>query len=251
MRSGEELGVDVRTTLLAAHALPPEFAGRADDYIDYVCHEMIPAAALVGSPMPWMRTARRSAFTPAQTQRVFAASECASPARQAACGPAVRLAAALPRPRRRMRSSADHLEYTNAAGVAAMSAAGTVAVLLPGAYYALHETHQPPIATFRAQGVPMAISTDCNPGTSPATSLLLMLNMACALFRLTPEEALAGASVHAARALGIGRPRHACRGTTCRHCRVGHRGACRTGVPDGRQPMRRRDLRRRTVRWDA
>ena len=84
-----------------------------------------------------------------------------------------------------------------------MSRAGTVAVLLPGAYYALHETHQPPIATFRTQGVPMAISTDCNPGTSPATSLLLMLNMACALFRLTPEEALAGASVHAARALGL------------------------------------------------
>jgi imidazolonepropionase len=99
--------------------------------------------------------------------------------------------------------SADHLEYTSAAGVAALARSGTVAVLLPGAFYALQESTVPPVAAFRRAGVPMAVSTDCNPGTSPTTSLLLMLNMACTLFRLTPEEALAGATVHAARALGL------------------------------------------------
>jgi imidazolonepropionase len=99
--------------------------------------------------------------------------------------------------------SADHLEYTNEASVAAMAKAGTVAVLLPGAYYALRETRLPPIAAFRREGVPIAVSTDCNPGTSPTTSLPLMLNMACTLFGLTPEEALMGATVHAARALGL------------------------------------------------
>jgi imidazolonepropionase len=98
--------------------------------------------------------------------------------------------------------SADHLEYTNEEGAAAMARAGTVAVLLPGAFYALRETRVPPIAALRDAGVVMAVSTDCNPGTSPSTSLLLMLNMACTLFRLTPEEALRGATVHAARALG-------------------------------------------------
>jgi imidazolonepropionase len=100
--------------------------------------------------------------------------------------------------------SADHLEYTSEGGVAAMARAGTVAVLLPGAFYALREARVPPVASFRAHGVPMAVATDCNPGTSPVTSLLLMLNMACTFFRLTPAEALAGATRHAARALGCG-----------------------------------------------
>ena len=141
-------------------------------------------------------------FTPAQTRRVFAArvrTGCPSSCTPTSCPTPV---AARSRQRRR-RLSADHLEYTNDAGVAAMARAGTVAVLLPGAFYALRETRLPPVAAFRREGVPIAISTDCNPGTSPTTSLLLMLNMACTLFGLTPEEALMGATVHAARALGL------------------------------------------------
>ena len=199
---GNQLDVDVRTTLLAAHALPPEYSGRADDYIDYVCREMIPAVAQAGAADAVDAFCETIGFTPAQTQRVFVAA--------VAHGLAVKLhadqlsdsgGAALAAEAGAL--SADHLEYTNAGGVAAMARAGTVAVLLPGAYYVLRETQLPPIAAFRSHGVAMAVSTDCNPGTSPATSLLLMLNMACTLFRLTPEEALAGATVHAARALGL------------------------------------------------
>ena len=199
---GEQVGVDVRTTLLAAHALPPEFAARADDYIDYVCREMIPAVTRAGAADAVDAFCETIGFTPAQTQRVFAAARAHQLAvklhadQLSDTGGAALVAAA-------GALSADHLEYTNAAGVAAMARAATVAVLLPGAFYALRETQVPPIATFREQGVPMAVATDCNPGTSPATSLLLMLNMACTLFRLTPEEALAGATVHAARALGL------------------------------------------------
>ena len=199
---GKELGVDVRTTLLAAHALPPEFAGRADDYIGYVCREMIPAVAAAGAADSVDAFCETIAFTPEQTQRVFAAAASsglrvklhADQLTDTGGGALAALANAL---------SADHIEYTSAEGVAAMAGAGTVAVLLPGAFYALRDTHLPPIAACRAHGVPMAVATDCNPGTSPVTSLLLMLNMACTLFRLTPEEALAGATVHAARALGL------------------------------------------------
>jgi imidazolonepropionase len=199
---GGQLDVDVRTTLLAAHALPPEFAGRADAYIDYVCREMIPAVARAGAADAVDAFCETIGFTPAQTQRVFAAAS--------AHGLAVKLhadqltdtgGAALAAAAGAL--SADHLEYTNAAGVAAMARATTVAVLLPGAYYALRETQAPPIAALREHRVPMAVATDCNPGTSPTTSLLLMLNMACTLFGLTPEEALTGATVHAARALGL------------------------------------------------
>ena len=199
---GKRLDVDVRTTLLAAHALPPEFAGRADDYIDYVCSDMIPVVAKAGAADAVDAFCETIGFTPVQTQRVFAAAS--------AHGLSVKLhadqlsdsgGAALAAEAGAL--SADHLEYTNAAGVAAMARARTVAVLLPGAYYALRETQPPPIAAFRTHGVAMAVSTDCNPGTSPTTSLLLMLNMACTLFRLTPEEALAGATVRAARALGL------------------------------------------------
>jgi len=199
---GEQLDVDVRTTLLAAHALPPEYAGRADAYIDYVCREMIPAVAQAGAADAVDAFCETIGFTPAQTQRVFdAARALRLPVKLHAdqlsdTGGAALAAAA-------GALSADHLEYTSAAGVAAMAHAGTVAVLLPGAFYALRERQLPPIAAFRERGVAMAVATDCNPGTSPVTSLLLMLNMACTLFGLTPEEALAGATVHAARALGL------------------------------------------------
>jgi imidazolonepropionase len=199
---GDECGVDVRTTLLAAHALPPEFAGRADDYIDVVCDEMIPEAVRAGLADAVDAFCETIGFTPAQTRKVFETAR--------AQGVAVKLhadqlsdlgGAGLAAEFRAL--SADHLEYASETGVAAMAQAGTVAVLLPGAFYALRETRQPPIEALRTAGVPIAISTDCNPGTSPSTSLVLMINMACTLFRLTPAEALAGVTRHAARALGL------------------------------------------------
>ena len=202
-RVAAAVGVDVRTTLLAAHAVPTEFAGRADDYVDLVCRETIPAVAGAGLADAVDAFCETVGFTGAQTRRVFAAAR--------ACGLRVKLhadqlsdtgGAALAAEFGAL--SADHLEYTNDEGVVALRRAGTVAVLLPGAFYALCETQSPPIAALRAHGVPMAIATDCNPGTSPVTSLLLMLNMACTLFRLTPEEALAGVTRHAASALGLG-----------------------------------------------
>lgn len=199
---GAELGIAVRATLLAAHALPPEFAGRADDYIDYVCRDTIPAIAREGLADAVDAFCETIGFTYAQTHRVFEAARAHGlrvklHADQLSDTDGARLAAS------QSALSADHLEYTSAAGVDAMATSGTVAVLLPGAFYALRETRLPPIAAFRAAGVPMAISTDCNPGTSPATSLVLMMNMACTLFGFTPEEALAGTTVHAARALGL------------------------------------------------
>jgi imidazolonepropionase len=199
---GRQLGVDVRTTLLAAHALPPEFMGRGDDYIDYVCREMIPAVVQAGIADAVDAYCETIAFTPEQTQRVFAAARVHRlpvklHADQLSDTGGAALAAAAG------ALSADHLEFSNAQGVAAMARAGTVAVLLPGAFYVLRETQLPPIAVLREKRVAMAVATDCNPGTSPTTSLLLMLNMACTLFRMTPQEALAGATVHAARALGL------------------------------------------------
>ena len=201
-RLASELGVDVRTTLLAAHALPPEFTGRADQYIDYVCRETIPAVAAAGLADAVDAFCETVGFTPEQTRRVFTAARerglsVKLHADQLSNLNGARLAAEF------HALSADHLEYTSAAGVVALARAGTVAVLLPGAFYALREKQPPPIAALRAYHVPMAIATDCNPGTSPVTSLLLMLNMACTLFRLTPEEALAGATRHAAAALGL------------------------------------------------
>jgi len=197
-----ELDVTVRTTLLAAHALPPEFAGRADEYIDYVCRDTIPAVARADLADAVDAYCETIGFTAAQTQRVFAAARAHGlpvklHADQLSDMNGALLAAEA------SALSADHLEYTNDAGVAAMAKAGTVAVLLPGAFYALRESRLPPVAAFRRERVPMAIATDCNPGTSPTTSLPLMLNMACILFGLSPEEALAGATVHAARALGL------------------------------------------------
>ena len=200
-RVAAELGVGVRTTLLAAHAVPGEYAGRADDYIDLVCRETIPAAAGAGIADAVDAFCENVGFTPEQTRRVFAAARAhALPVKLHADQLSDTGGAALAAEFDAL--SADHLEYANDAGVAAMAHAGTVAVLLPGAFYALRETQLPPVAQLRARRVPMAVATDCNPGTSPVTSLLLMLNMACTLFRLTPEEALAGVTRCAARALG-------------------------------------------------
>ncbi len=202
-RVAAEIGVDVRTTLLAAHAVPTEFASRADDYIDLVCGEAIPAVAEAGLADAVDAFCETIGFTPAQTRRVFAAARAQGlpvklHADQLSDTGGAALAAEFG------ALSADHLEYASEAGIAAMAHAGTVAVLLPGAFYALRETRLPPVDALRAHGVPMAVATDCNPGTSPVVSLLLMLGMACTLFRLTPEEALTGATVAAARALGLG-----------------------------------------------
>ena len=201
-RLGRERPITVRATFLGAHALPPEFQGRADDYIELVVSDILPAAADEGLVDAVDAFCERIAFSPEQTARVFAAARALSlpvklHADQLSDGGGAALAA------RFSAISADHLEHTSEAGIAALAAAGTVAVLLPGAYYFLRDTKAPPIAGFRAAGVPMAIATYCNPGTSPLTSILLALNMACTLFRLTPEEALAGVTRNAARALRL------------------------------------------------
>jgi imidazolonepropionase len=201
-RLAAEVGLDLRTTLLAAHAVPVEFDGRADDYIDLVCRETIPAAAGQGIADAVDAFCETIGFSEAQTRRVFAAARAHGlpvklHADQLSDAGGAALAAEFG------ALSADHLEYTSDAGVAAMARAGTVAVLLPGAFHLLRETQVPPIAALREKGVPMAVATDCNPGTSPSTSLPLMINMACTLFRLTPEEALTGVTRHAARALGF------------------------------------------------
>lgn len=204
-RLGEAFGVTVRTTFLGAHALPPEYAGKpggSQDYTDLVCHEMLPALAAEGLVDAVDVFCERIAFTLAETEQVFqAAQQLGIPvklhAEQLSDMGGAQLAA------RYRALSCDHIEHLSAAGIAAMQQAGTVAVLLPGAYYTLRDTQLPPIALLRAAGVPMAVSTDHNPGTSPALSLLLMANMACTLFRLTLPEALAGITTHAARALGL------------------------------------------------
>jgi imidazolonepropionase len=201
-RLAAECEIDVRATLLAAHALPPEFAERSDAYVDYVCREMIPSIAAAGAADAVDVFCETIAFTPAQTRRVFAcAREHELPVKlhadQLSDQHGAELAAEF------TALSADHLEHTSERGVKAMARAGTVAVLLPCAFYTLRESRLPPIEALRAHGVPIAIASDCNPGTSPAGSLVLMLNMACTLFRLTPEEALAGVTRHAARALGL------------------------------------------------
>lgn len=197
---GEERHVRIATTLLGAHALPPEYAGRADDYVDLVCDAMIPAA--VGLADAVDAFCEGIGFSPAQTDRVLHAARAAGlpvklHAEQLSALHGSSLAA------HHGALSADHLEYADEADAKAMAAAGTVAVLLPGAFYFMRETKRPPVDLFRAAGVPIALATDCNPGTSPTTSLLLMLNMGATLFRLTVTEALRGVTVHAARALGL------------------------------------------------
>lgn len=201
-RIGELLPVRVATTFLGAHALPPEFAGRADDYVTEVCERMLPALAGQGLVDAVDAFCERIGFTHDQTARVFeAARRLGLPVKLHAEQLSDQDGATLVARYRGL--SADHLEHVSPQGIVAMAAAGTVAVLLPGAYYFLRETTMPPIAALREAGVPMAVATDCNPGTSPLTSLLLAMNMACTLWRLTPQEALLGATLHAARALGL------------------------------------------------
>ncbi len=204
LRAARTLGharpVRVATTLLGAHALPPEYAGRPDDYVALVADEMIPAAAGLADAVDAF--CEGIGFTPDQTARVLGAARAAGlpvklHAEQLSALHGASLAAS------HGALSADHLEYADEADARAMAAAGTVAVLLPGAYYFMRETRLPPVELFRAHHVPIALATDCNPGTSPTTSLLLMLNMAATLFRLTVTEALRGVTINGARALGL------------------------------------------------
>ncbi|MGF6593450.1 imidazolonepropionase [Pseudomonas sp. 2835] len=202
-RLGEELPLTVRSTCLAAHALPPEYKDQADDYISHICDEMLPALAAEGLVDAVDAFCEYLAFSPAQVERVFIkARELGLPvklhAEQLSSLAGSSLAA------RYQALSADHLEFMTEDDAIAMAAAGTVAVLLPGAFYFLRETQLPPMDALRKHGVKIAIASDLNPGTSPALSLRLMLNMACTLFRMTPEEALAGVTLHAATALGLG-----------------------------------------------
>ena len=199
---GASGAVTVRTSLLGAHALPPEYQDKADAYVDLVCGEMLPAVAEAQLADAVDVVCDSAGFSPRQTRRVLEAAEAlhlpvklhadqysdSNGAALAACFGAL---------------SADHLEYANEAGVRAMAEAGTVAVLLPGAYYFLRGKQLPPVGLLRSHGVPIAIATDCNPGSSPSSSILLMLNMACTQFGLTPEEALAGVTCNAALALGL------------------------------------------------
>jgi imidazolonepropionase len=200
-RLGRERPVDVVTTFLGAHALPPEAEGDKDDYIDRVCRELIPAIAAQGLADAVDAFCEGIAFSPAQVARVFEAAKAAGlPVKLHADQLSNLHGAALAA--RYGALSADHLEYTDEEGVMAMAVAGTVAVLLPGAFYFLRETQAPPVVVFRRHGVPMALATDCNPGSSPLTSLLLAMNMGATLFRMTVEECLAGVTREAARALG-------------------------------------------------
>jgi imidazolonepropionase len=199
---GRQRPVTVRTSFLGAHALPPEAGGDKDRYIDLVCNEILPAVARAGLADAVDAFMEGIAFSAEQTARVFRAAQ--------ALGLPVKLhadqlsnlgGAALAAQFSAL--SADHLEHTDDAGAAAMAQAGTVAVVLPGAFYFIRETLKPPVDKFRAHGVPMALATDCNPGTSPLTSLLLAMNMGATLFRMTVTECIAGATREGARALGV------------------------------------------------
>lgn len=201
-RLGREMGITVRTTFLGLHALPPEFAERRDDYVALVCDEMLPALAAEGLVDAVDAFCEGIGFSHAETTRLFErARELELPVKLHAEQLSDQDGAALVA--RFNGLSADHLEHLSDAGIAAMAAAGTVAVLLPGAFYALRETRLPPIEKLREHGVRMAVATDCNPGTSPLLSLRLAAGMACTFFRLTPQEALRGITVNAARALGL------------------------------------------------
>lgn len=200
-RIGDTLGIGVRATFLGAHALPPEFANDAEGYIDAVV-DWLPTLHAEGLVDAVDAFCEGIGFTPAQTRRVFAAAEALElPVKLHADQLSDLGGAALVAGFGGL--SADHVEYTGKEGIHAMAARGTVAVLLPGAFHCLRETRQPPIGAFRAHGIPMAVATDCNPGTSPLLSLRSAMSLACIHFRLTPEEALRGATVHAARALGL------------------------------------------------
>jgi imidazolonepropionase len=199
---GEKYPVSVVPTYLGAHALPPEFEGRSDEYVDFVCNTVMPEVAAQKLAASVDAFCENIGFTPEQTERVFKTAKKLGltvklHAEQLSDLQGAELAA------RYGALSADHLEYVSEDGIKAMAAGGTVAVLLPGAFYFLRETRLPPIDLLRRYTVPIALSTDCNPGSSPTTSLLLMLNMACTLFKMTPEEALAGVTRNGARALGL------------------------------------------------
>jgi imidazolonepropionase len=201
-RIGETLGITVRTTFLGLHALPPEFGGRRADFVAAVCDEWLPAVAQAGLADAVDAFCEGIAFTPDEVRRCFErARELDLPVKLHADQLSDLGGAALAASFGGL--SADHLECAGAGAVEAMAQAGTVAVLLPGSFYALRETRMPPIDALRRHAVPMAVATDLNPGTSPLRSLRLAMNMACTLFRLTPEEALRGATVNAARALGL------------------------------------------------
>lgn len=199
---GEHHPADVQTTFLGAHAVPPEYKGRADEYIDLVCGPMLERVVEHNLADAVDAFCENVGFSNEQTRRVFAAAKKHNlpvklHAEQLSNQQGAELVAEF------KGLSADHIEYLDEAGVKAMASAGTVAVLLPGAFYFLRETKQPPIDLLQQYAVPIAISTDFNPGTSPLCSLHLMMNMACTLFRLTPEQALAGVTKHAANALGL------------------------------------------------
>lgn len=203
---GERYPVRVSTSLLAAHALPPEFEGDADGYIDQICSVIIPAAAEEGLVDAVDVFCETIAFSPAQCERVFQAAKSHGLGIRAHVEQLSNLqGAALAA--RYGAWSVDHLEWLDEAGVVALAEAGTVATLLPGAFYFLRETRLPPVDLLRQHRVPMAVATDLNPGSSPLASLRLALNMACTLFRLTPEEALAGVTRNGAAALGRGHER--------------------------------------------
>jgi imidazolonepropionase len=199
---GKDRQVRIATTFLGAHALPPEYAGDADGYVDHVCDTMLPIIAEAGLADAVDAFCEGIGFTAAQTQRVFDAAKAVGlpvklHAEQLSNLHGAALAAGAG------ALSADHLEHLDDAGVAAMANAGTVATLLPGAYFFMREARLPPISALRAAGVPIALATDCNPGTSPLTSLLLAMNMGATLFRLTVAECLIGVTRNAARALGL------------------------------------------------
>jgi imidazolonepropionase len=201
-RIGRERPVRVRTTFLGAHAVPPEFKGRSGDYTALVAGPMLDAIAAEGLADAVDVFCEGIAFSPDETRAVFEAAQAKGlaikiHAEQLSNLGGAALAASMG------ALSADHLEYLDEAGVIAMAKAGTVAVVLPGAFYFLRETVKPPIELMRRHGVAIALATDANPGSSPLTSPLLVMNMACTLFRLTPEEALAGLTRHAAQALGL------------------------------------------------
>ena len=200
-RLADELPLTVRTTFLGAHAVPPEFEGRADDYVSAVC-EWMPRLHAQGLIDAVDAFCERIGFSAAQTRRVFETARALGlPVKLHAEQLSDQHGAALAAEFNAL--SCDHLEYVSDAGINAMAASGTVAVLLPGAYYFLRETQLPPVAALRAAGVPVALATDHNPGSSPTFSPLLIMNMACTLFRMTPNEAWRGFTVNAARALGL------------------------------------------------
>jgi len=204
--AGREAGVDVTTTFLGAHALPPEYMGDKDGYIAHVADEMIPAIAEAGLADAVDAFCEGIAFSPEQVERVFEAAQKhdlkvklhADQLSDLSGGALAAKYDAL---------SADHLEYASAESIRAMKQAGTVAVLLPGAFYVLKEHKRPPVEMLRKEDVPMALATDLNPGTSPALSIQLMLHMGCTLFGMTPEEAVRGVTAHAATALGLAHDR--------------------------------------------